>query len=114
MPESEPVRVEAAIAEPLLFRERLVGMVQVVRDAAGGPFSNEDAQALHLFARHAALVLDHHTVVSELQVAYGQLQTVQAHCRGIGCRRSANCCLASCTNSASPCRSFSARWRRPG
>jgi len=62
-PEANPVlraegKVAAAVMEPLLYRDRLVGVITVDRDAAGGPFTPEDQRALQLLAGHAAIAIE--------------------------------------------------------
>jgi len=67
----ESALVETAMAEPLLFRERLLGVVQVVRDADSGPFDEEDRYTLRLFAKQAALALEHSRLWTELNESSG-------------------------------------------
>ena len=62
-PEANPLvraegKVAAAVMEPLLYRDRLVGVITVDRDAASGPFTPEDQQALQLLAGHAAVAIE--------------------------------------------------------
>ena len=73
----EPVRMEAVMAEPLLFRGRLLGVVEVARDQAGGPFSPEDQATLQQFSKQAALALEHARLFSALNASFGQLQVLQ-------------------------------------
>ena len=73
----EPATVEAAMVEPLVLRGRLLGVLQVVRDAAGGPFTDEDQFAIRLFAKTAALALEHARLFTELSEAFGRLQVLQ-------------------------------------
>ena len=73
----ESACVEAAMAEPLLFRERLLGVVQVVRDADSDPFDEEDRYTLRLFAKQAALALEHSRLWTELNESFGRLQVLQ-------------------------------------
>jgi PAS domain S-box-containing protein len=48
----------AVLAEPLLYRERLVGALSVTRAADRGPFSEEDQETLALFASQAAIAIE--------------------------------------------------------
>jgi signal transduction histidine kinase len=50
----ECTRTTAVVAEPLLFRERLLGVLSVDNDGTGRPFSDEDSRILALFAAQAA------------------------------------------------------------
>lgn len=74
---SESAGAQAAMAEPLLFRARLLGVVQVVRGQHGSPFDEEDSYALCLFAKQAALALEHSRLWAELNESLGRLQVLQ-------------------------------------
>jgi len=51
-------RVAAALMEPLLYRNQLVGAITVDREAIGGPFTLENQHALQLLAGHAAIAIE--------------------------------------------------------
>ncbi len=53
-----PGNIAAAVMEPLLRQDQLVGVITVDRDAAAGPFTAEDQHALQLLAGHAAIAID--------------------------------------------------------
>ena len=84
LPGLESARVGAAVAEPLLFRARLLGVVQAVREAGGGPFDEEDRDTLHLFAKQAALALEHARLWTELTESLGRLQVLQEEVLRVG------------------------------
>ncbi len=48
----------AVIATPLLYGERLVGVLVISREAIGPPFVDADLEALNLFAPHAAVAIE--------------------------------------------------------
>jgi PAS domain S-box-containing protein len=48
----------AVLAEPLLYRERLVGVIAVGHKAAQGSFQPEEADLLRLFATQAAIAIE--------------------------------------------------------
>ena len=48
----------AVLAEPLLYRDRLVGVISIVRDAGAGGFVEEDRKLVALFATHAAIAIE--------------------------------------------------------
>ena len=54
----EQTTFTAILAEPLLYRERLVGVIAVGRKAAQGSFRPEEAQLLRLFATQAAIAIE--------------------------------------------------------
>ena len=48
----------AVLAEPLLFRDRLVGVIAIGRDATMGAFTEDDRKILALFADQAAIAIE--------------------------------------------------------
>jgi len=48
----------AVLAEPLLFGDRLVGVISINREADQRPFTEEDRQLLALFASQAAIAIE--------------------------------------------------------
>ena len=48
----------AVLAEPLLYRERLVGVIAITRDKDMRPFTQEDRETLSLFAAQAAIAIE--------------------------------------------------------
>jgi GAF domain-containing protein/CheY-like chemotaxis protein/HAMP domain-containing protein len=48
----------AVLAEPLLYRDRLVGVISVNRNDPGKPFAAEDQRLLRLFAAQAAIAIE--------------------------------------------------------
>ena len=50
--------IVAALAEPLRFHERLVGVITVHYQEAGHVFTGEDQNLLNLFADHAAIAIE--------------------------------------------------------
>jgi PAS domain S-box-containing protein len=54
----ERSRITAAMAEPLLYRDRLLGVIGVSNESAGRRFTEEDRQLLTLFAAHAAITIE--------------------------------------------------------
>jgi PAS domain S-box-containing protein len=54
----EHTGIAAALAEPLLYRTRLLGVITVNRDEIGHPFTEQDRQILSLFADQAAVAIE--------------------------------------------------------
>jgi PAS domain S-box-containing protein len=54
----ERTGITAVIAEPLLYRGRLVGVITVNRESAERPFTEEDRDLLALFAGQAAIAIE--------------------------------------------------------
>jgi PAS domain S-box-containing protein len=48
----------AVLAEPLLYRGRLVGVVSINREQGTGPFTSEDQTLVNLFASQAAIAIE--------------------------------------------------------
>jgi signal transduction histidine kinase/CheY-like chemotaxis protein len=67
----------AILAEPLLYRDRLVGVIAVGHKAAGGSFRPEEAQLLRLFATQAAIAIENARLFAELKCAYADLSRAQ-------------------------------------
>ncbi len=51
-------RITAVLAEPLLYRERLVGVISLNHEEDGRAFSEEDREILRLFAVQAAIAIE--------------------------------------------------------
>ena len=52
------ITITAVLAEPLLYRERLLGVLAVDRHAGAPPFTEQDRQFLGLFASQAAIAIE--------------------------------------------------------
>src|SRR3990172_690009 len=50
--------VHATIAQPLLYRDRLVGVISIFRETPTRPFSQEDQELLGLFATQSAIAIE--------------------------------------------------------
>jgi PAS domain S-box-containing protein len=48
----------AVLAEPLLYRDRLIGVINLIREESGRPFTEEDRELLVLFASQAAIAIE--------------------------------------------------------
>ena len=57
-PVLEHTRVTAAMAEPLVYRDSLVGVIVVDTEEGGRRFTREDRNALSLLASHAAIAIE--------------------------------------------------------
>ncbi|MEI8192123.1 MAG: GAF domain-containing protein, partial [candidate division NC10 bacterium] len=73
----------AVLAEPLLFGDRLVGVIHIDREADQQPFTEKDRQLLALFAQQAAIAIEnarlHEATVrrgEQLEALLSSLQTV--------------------------------------
>ena len=61
------------MVEPLVFRTRVLGVLEVGRDGADHPFSEDDQRLLSLGAAQAALALEYANVCADLTQATEQL-----------------------------------------
>src|SRR5574342_249902 len=69
----ERTRTTAVVAEPLLYREQLLGVLGLDNEATGRPFTEADRQILALFAVQAAIAI--HTAQLFDEVVAGREQT---------------------------------------
>jgi GAF domain-containing protein/CheY-like chemotaxis protein len=72
------VSVAAALAEPLLYQHRLLGVVSLGKHAAGERFSQADQDTLRLFAAQAAIAIENARLYAEARAACERLQATQA------------------------------------
>ena len=61
----ERTRIAASMAEPLLYRDRLVGVVVLNHDEGEGGFTQEDREILALFAGQAAVAIENAHLYAE-------------------------------------------------
>jgi len=71
-------RFVAVLAEPLLYRDRLVGVITVSREVSDQPFTVEDQRLLRLFASQAAIAIENARLFAELADSYQDLHAAQA------------------------------------
>jgi PAS domain S-box-containing protein len=74
----EHVGVTAALAEPLIFRDRLLGAVVVNQIASPRQFTGADQHTLRLFAAQAAIAIENARLFAEAMHAYATLEQAQA------------------------------------
>jgi PAS domain S-box-containing protein len=54
----ERTGITATVAEPLLYRDRLIGVITIDNQGIGRPFTEEDREILALFAAQAAIAIE--------------------------------------------------------
>ncbi len=54
----ERTAISASMAEPLLYRDRLVGVITINNEGTGRPFTEQDRETLRLFAAQAAVAIE--------------------------------------------------------
>jgi PAS domain S-box-containing protein len=69
--------VTAVIGEPLLYRERLAGVIALDNEGSGKRFTREDGEVLALFATQAAIAVENARLFGELNRSYANLQLAQ-------------------------------------
>ena len=69
--------VTAVIGEPLLYRERLGGVIALDNEGSGKRFTGEDGEVLALFAAQAAIAVENARLFAELNRSYTDLQRAQ-------------------------------------
>ena len=70
-------RTEAAVAEPLLYRETLLGVLTAADTAAGRTFTDADADLLRLLADQAAIALENARLYTAAEQALTNLKRAQ-------------------------------------
>ncbi len=72
----EQVDMQAVMSAPIVFNERLIGVITVGRTTNGEPFSREDLEFLCLFADHAAIAIENARLYAELSDRAQQMKTL--------------------------------------
>ena len=70
-------RITAVLAEPLLYRDRLLGVIGVNNAGTDRRFTEEDRHILRLFAHQAAIALENARLFAETTRAYQTLRNTQ-------------------------------------
>jgi PAS domain S-box-containing protein len=73
----ERTELTAAMAEPLMYRDRLVGVLSICRSDPSRPFVGQDREVLGLFAAQAAVAIENARLFAELERSYRDLQRAQ-------------------------------------
>jgi signal transduction histidine kinase len=63
----ERTAATAVMAEPLLHRDRLVGVIVIAKEESGGTFGEHDRELLALFAAHAAVAIENARLHEEVR-----------------------------------------------
>ena len=71
------------LAEPLLARDRLVGVITIDRHADTGPFQGEDREVIALFARHAAIAIENARLYEATQRRTTELEALLSASKAI-------------------------------
>jgi signal transduction histidine kinase/CheY-like chemotaxis protein len=70
-------KISAAMAEPLLYQDRLVGVINIDNGDTGRTFSAEHGELLRLLATHAAIAIENARLFQEQQRALERLRHAQ-------------------------------------
>jgi PAS domain S-box-containing protein len=70
---AQPLNCSAIIAQPLLYRDRLLGVITVNNQNMGRLFTEQDLELLALFASHAAIAIENARLFQENQRKLGEL-----------------------------------------
>lgn len=68
--------IMAVLAEPLLYRDRLLGVIAVDNEQSGRPFTEEDRSLLALFATHIAIAIANAQLFGEVRAARERLRNL--------------------------------------
>jgi PAS domain S-box-containing protein len=69
----ECTQIMALAAEPLLYRDRLVGVINLNREEPGRPFGEEDRQILTLFGAQAAIAIENARLLEKVEAQRAHL-----------------------------------------
>ncbi len=69
--------IVAALAEPLVYQDRLLGVVTLYQVEAGRTFAEQHQYLLGLLAAQAAIAIENARLFTESRQAYGELQRAQ-------------------------------------
>jgi GAF domain-containing protein len=68
---------QAALAAPILYQERLVGVITIIRLDKDDPFSQDELELLSLFADHAAIAIENARLYQREQQERQQLEAIR-------------------------------------
>ena len=72
----EHTRYVAVLAEPLLYRDEVVGVLAIAREDAGRPFTGETQDLLRLFATQAAIAIENARLFAAAEAAARKAQSL--------------------------------------
>jgi PAS domain S-box-containing protein len=70
-------KITAAMAEPLVYRDRLLGVITLSNEEPGRSFTEQDGEMLALFAGQAAIAMENARLYTELRAAAKDLEASQ-------------------------------------
>ncbi len=73
----ERTGITAAMGEPLLYRDRLVGVITINHERTGRPFTQPDRQILALFAAQAAIAIENARLFAAAEGRTEELSTLR-------------------------------------
>src|SRR5262249_45514985 len=73
---AERLGFTAIVAEPLLYRDRLVGVIAISNEGTGRSFTAQDSDLLALFAAQAAIAIDNARLYEEVRGTRDFLQSI--------------------------------------
>ncbi len=79
----ERTRVTATLGEPLLYRDRLIGVITVDSHEAERTFTEQDRQLLGLFAAQAAIAIENARLYAEAREGLAELAAIHEAGQGI-------------------------------
>jgi signal transduction histidine kinase/CheY-like chemotaxis protein len=70
--------ITACLGEPLLYRDRLIGVINLIHTAGKGTFAPQHGTLLRLFGDQAAIAIENARLFQDAQQALGDLQRAQS------------------------------------
>jgi len=75
-PRLEDLKTYAVVAAPLVYRERLIGVIWIDKDKTTGAFTLADCELLSLFADQAAIAIENVRLYEALEARLSRLQSL--------------------------------------
>jgi signal transduction histidine kinase/HAMP domain-containing protein len=72
----EAINITALLAEPILYQDRLVGVICVRHEAEGAAFDDQDREQLQIFAAQAAIAIENARLYEEIGARIMRLQSL--------------------------------------
>jgi GAF domain-containing protein len=67
----------AFMAEPILYQDRLIGVIGIGRSEGGRPFTDQDQETLRLFGQHAAVAIENARLFEQEQKRRRQVEAIR-------------------------------------
>lgn len=73
----ERMNIKAAVGQPLLYRDRLLGVIHLANTGEHPPFTEQEATLLSLFATQAAIAIQNAQLYTDLERRLGEMEALR-------------------------------------